>query len=280
MRADGFHKMNMQAHWHKGLLFYTFPHLEAQGLPRHAFSGRLGGVSEGGCASLNLAYKHPQDQPEGVRENLRRFAQAVGFDEKQLVLTRQTHTINIHEATPPDAGRGITRPVGYNDIDALITAAPQLPLMTYHADCVPLFFYAPRQQMIGLAHAGWRGTAHGMARAMVNALAQRGCPPAELLAGIGPAAGPCCYQVGTEVAQHFTALCDEAGPVIWADATAEGKFKLDLWRANRAILLQAGLRAENIVIGGLCTVCNPELFFSHRRQGDDRGTMAAVMMLE
>ncbi|MCL2496052.1 MAG: peptidoglycan editing factor PgeF [Clostridiales bacterium] len=280
MRATDLHPVNMRAHWHEGLLFYTFPHLEAPGMLRHAFSGRLGGVSEGCCASLNLAFKHTLDKREHVEENLRRFALAVGFDEKRLVLTRQTHTVNIHEANPEDAGLGITRPVTYSDIDALITAAPQLPLLTYHADCAPLFLYAPRRHMIGLAHAGWRGTAKGMARAITQALAQRGCPPAELLAGIGPSAGPCCYQVGAEVARHFAALSDEAGPVIRIDEAAADKYKLDLWRANRAILLEAGLRAENIVIGGLCTVCAAEIFFSHRRQGEARGTMAAMMMLD
>lgn len=270
----------MRANQQGGLLFYTFPHLDAvQGGLRHAFSSRLGGVSEGGRASLNLAFLSPEEQPHSGRENLRRFARAVGFDEQRLVLSQQTHTVNIFEAQETDAGRGTTRPRGYTDIDGLITDVPNLPLMTHHADCAPLFFYSPAPRMIGLAHAGWRGTAGNMAAAMVRRLAQRGCDPAELLAGIGPCAGPCCYQVGAEVAEHFSALYDEAGPVLWPDEAEAGKFFLDLGRANRALLIEAGLRAENIVISGLCTVCQPELFFSHRRQGLDRGTMAATVML-
>jgi YfiH family protein len=272
-------KANMQATWSEGLLFYTFPHLAQQPGLIHAFSSRLGGVSRGCCASLNLAYAHAEDTAAQVSENWRRFGAAVGFDPARAVLTQQTHSVNIREAVEADAGRGLIRPLGYSDIDGLITAQPNLPLITYHADCAPLFFYAPRRRLIGLAHAGWRGTAAGMARAMVQQLAQRGCSPEELLAGVGPAAGPCCYQVGEEVAQHFAGLSDEAGPLLRPDAGAPGKYKLDLWRANRLFLLQAGLKAQNIMISGLCTVCNPQFFFSHRVQGQARGTMAAVMML-
>jgi len=272
-------RVNMQANWQDGLLFYTFPHLQDPPGLIHAFSSRLGGTSEGCCASLNLAYAHAEDTAAHVRENWRRFAMAVGFDPQRPVLTQQTHSVNIREVGAADAGRGIIWPVGYTNVDGLITAEPGLPLVTYHADCVPLFFYAPRQRIIGLAHAGWRGTVAGMARAMVEALTGRGCAPAELLVGIGPSAGPCCYQVGAEVAERFSGLKDAAGPVVCAEEGAEGKYKLDLWRANRAFLLQAGLKAEQIVIGGLCTVCHPERFFSHRVQGAARGSMAALMML-
>ena len=270
----------MRANWYKGLLFYTFPHLLNQPGLIHAFSSRLGGVSQGCCGGLNLAYAHPEDTDANVSENWRRFAAAVGFDPKRLVRTRQTHHVNIREVEEKDAGYGLTRPSGYTDIDGLITGALNLPLITYHADCVPLFFYAPRQRLIGLAHAGWRGTAANMAAAMVKALCQRGSAPAELLAGIGPSAGPCCYQVGPEVAERFAGLEDESGPLLRPDERVLGKYKLDLWRANRAFLLQAGLKPENIIIGGLCTVCHPRLFFSHRAQGGARGTLAAVMMLK
>ena len=261
------------------LLFYTFPHLSKQTGLIHAFSSRLGGVSQGCCASLNLAFTNAEDEPAKVRENWRRLGAAVGFDPQRAVLTRQTHSINIREVGNKDAGRGISRPVGYNDIDGLITGEPQLPLITYHADCAALFFYSPSPRLIGLAHAGWRGTAAGMAAAMVRELNKRGCDPAKLLVGIGPSAGPCCYQVELEVAQCFSGLNDEAGPVLHPEKGQAGKYKLDLWRANRAILLQAGLKKENILTGGLCTICHPHLFFSHRVQGEARGTLAAVMML-
>ena len=269
----------MQAIWKEGLLFYSFPHLREQPGLTHAFSSRLGGVSQGCCTSLNLAFAQPEDDPVNVRENWRRFGAAAGFDYERAVLTQQTHSINIHEAGETDAGRGITRPVEYCNVDALISGVANLPLVTYHADCAPLFFYAPRQRLIGLAHAGWRGTAAGLAAAMAEQFAKRGAAPAELLVGIGPSAGPCCYQVGAEVAELFAGLRDEEGALIKPEERAPDKYKLDLWRANRAFLLQAGLKPENIMIGGLCTICHPKLFFSHRAHGKERGTMAAMIML-
>lgn len=278
MISGAVEQANMQAHWQGGLLFYSFPHFDVQKGLAAVFSSRLGGVSEGGCATLNLAFLNPQQPPEPGRENLRRFARAVGFDENRLVITQQTHTVNIFEAAASDAGRGITRPRGYTDIDGLFTQAENLPLLTFHADCVPLFFYAPIRRMVGVAHAGWRGTIQNIAGVMVAALVERGCAAQEIRAAIGPSAGPCCYQIGPEVARLFAPLADEQGPLYIPDK-APGKFLLDLWRANRALLLAAGLLPENITIGGLCTVCHPEIFYSHRVQGNNRGTMAAMIML-
>lgn len=270
----------MQACLKDGLLFYTFPHLAAhQGLV-HAFSSRLGGVSSGPLHSLSLAYANPYDQKEQVRENLRRFGQAVGFDPTRLVVSKQTHSTNIFRAYPADAGRGISRPRGYDEIDGLITDTPNLPLMTHHADCTPLFFYAPRRRLCGVAHAGWRGTAANMAGAMVAALQAAGADPAEILAGIGPAAGPCHYQVGAEVIAQFAGLADEQGLLYRPDPQTPGKYLLDLWRANRLRLIQAGVPQAQIVIGGLCTICHPDIFYSHRVQGQVRGSLAAVIMLK
>lgn len=277
---DNLPPTTMQARRQAGLLFYTFPQLSAQPGLAHGFSTRLGGVSEGCCATLNLAFINPQDRTAHVAENLRRFAEAVGFDAQRLVLTQQTHSVNIHRATAADAGRGVSRPLGYQQIDGLITDEPNLPLMTYHADCTPLFFYAPQRRLIGLAHAGWRGTAHGMARAMVAQLTAAGATAAELIVGIGPAAGPCHYQVGPEVVEYFQDQADEQGPFYHHDPAMPDKYLLDLWRANRYQLMQSGVPAAQITISGLCTICRPDIFFSHRVQGSKRGTLAAVMMLQ
>lgn len=278
--ANPIPQANMQARQDEaGLLFYTFPHFSAADGLVHAFSSRLGGLSTGCCASLNLAFAHPEDSHANVAENLRRFGAAVGFQPQHLVLTQQTHSINIHRATAQDAGRGITRPIGYTQIDGLITNEPGLPLLTYHADCTPLFFYAPQSRFCGVAHAGWRGTAQGMARAMVEALTAAGCRAEELLVGIGPAAGPCHYQVGEEVVAHFAGQADESGPLYLPDPQTPGRYLLDLWRANRLQLLQSGVPASQIIIGGLCTICHPDIFYSHRVQGRARGSLAAVIML-
>ena len=270
----------MQARHVKGLLFYTFPHLSAVGGLTHAFSSRLGGVSEGCVATLNLGLTNPEDQAANVQENLRRFGKVVGFDPTKIVLTKQTHSVNIYRAQAADAGRGISQPLEYDNIDGLITDVPGLPLMTYHADCTPLFFSAPQSRLCGVAHAGWRGTAANMAGRMVEALTAAGASPDELLVGIGPAAGPCHYQVGAEVVRHFANLTDEQGPLYRPDPAAKDKYLLDLWRANRQSLVAAGVPAAQIVIGGLCTICHSDIFFSHRVQGTARGTLAAVIMLQ
>lgn len=265
---------------HQGLRYYRFPawaEFAKHGLV-HGFSGRSGGVSEGYYATLNLAFRS-NDRRENVLENYRRLAAALELPLERLVFSEQQHHTNIRHCTMADGGKGIFRERDYADIDGLITAERGLPLLTFYADCTPLFFYAPKQQVIGLAHAGWRGTALKMAAAMVQAFAAYGVAPAELFAAIGPAAGPCCYQVGAEVAGEFAAWADEAGPVLRADPQEDGKYFLDLWRANRLAMLQAGIPPGQISVGGICTVCHADEFFSHRATAGKRGCMAAAMML-
>ncbi|MDO4581682.1 MAG: peptidoglycan editing factor PgeF [Bacillota bacterium] len=272
-------KANLSA---DGVLYYSFPALDAYAAAglRHGFSTRLGGVSGGARAALNLGVNNGDDQPT-VRENYRRFGAALGVDMDGSVLSLQTHGAAIRRVTAADRGKGLLRPRDYTAIDGLITDALHTPLVTHHADCAPLFFYAPpaaRPAVIAVAHAGWRGTVARIGAAMVREFAAYGVPPEQIVAAIGPSAGPCCYQVGREVAEQFAAVRDEAGGMCAADGT--GRFLLDLWRANRQILLEAGLLAEHIIIGGLCTICNPQLFYSHRLQGAERGSMAACICLD
>ncbi|MBR5428903.1 MAG: peptidoglycan editing factor PgeF [Firmicutes bacterium] len=263
-----------------GVVYYTFPLLEAfSDRLVHAFSTRLGGVSEGELAALNLGLSRG-DAPERLRENLRRFGAAVGFDWEKLVISQQTHTVNLRQATSADAGCGAVRQRPWHDVDGLWTAEPGLPLMTHYADCTPLLFYAADRHICAASHAGWRGTAAGMARVTVEQLRQQGCDPRQVYCVIGPSAGPCCYEVDELTASRFAALADEQGPVARPRGDAPGKFLLDLWRANRCQLLTAGLPPENVAVAGLCTICHPDVFYSHRVQGERRGSLAAVLMLK
>ncbi|MCR4963350.1 MAG: peptidoglycan editing factor PgeF [Firmicutes bacterium] len=271
---------NMRAHWQGPLLWYTFPSLDRwENRLLHAYSSRLGGVSQGEAASLNLDLRRG-DKVDHVRENYRRFGEAVGFDPQRLVFTQQTHTANIRVATQEDAGKGIVKERDYRDIDGLITGESRLPIITHHADCSSLFFYDPQASLIGLAHAGWRGTALGIAAAMVRRLESLGAKAERIIAGVGPAGGPCCYEVGEEVIPSFADCRDEQGLVYRPVEQTPGKYWLDIPRANRAILLQAGVPAANITLSGLCTICHDGVFYSHRRQGPTRGAMGAVMMLK
>lgn len=267
-------------HWRGDLLYYTFPLLQQfSDRLTHGFSTRLGGVSGGGMASLNLGISRGDD-PACVAENHARFSAAVGYDWRRTVLSQQTHSTQLRLATAADAGKGLVRSRDYQHVDGLITATQQLPLMTQYADCTPLLFYAPDRHIAATAHAGWRGTAAGMARHTAESLAALGCDLKRLHAVIGPAAGPCCYQVDAATAAHFRALADEAGPVVVPDAAAAGKFLLDLWRANRCQLLAAGLLPQHVAISGLCTICHADIFYSHRVQGEARGALSAVIMLK
>lgn len=267
-------------HEKNGVVYYTFPLLEQfSDRLTHAFSTRLGGVSEGGLASLNLGLSRGDD-PEKLRENLRRFGDAVGFDWRRLVVSQQTHTTNLREAKAADAGCGAVRERPWHDIDGLWTKEKGLPLLTHYADCVPLLFYAADKNICAASHAGWRGTAAGMGRVTLERLQSEGCAAENVYCVIGPSAGPCCYEVDGATASRFAALRDEEGPVAEPREDIPGKYLLDLWRANRCVLLDSGLPPQNIAIAGLCTICHPEVFYSHRVQGNDRGSLAALMMLK
>ncbi len=267
-------------HEKNGVVYYTFPLLEQfSDRLTHAFSTRLGGVSEGGLASLNLGLSRGDD-PEKLRENLRRFGDAVGFDWRRLVVSQQTHTTNLREAEAADAGCGAVRERPWHDIDGLWTKEKGLPLLTHYADCVSLLFYAADKNICAASHAGWRGTAAGMGRVTVERLQSEGCKRENIYCVIGPSAGPCCYEVDGATASRFAALRDEEGPVAEPREDIPGKYLLDLWRANRCVLLDSGLPPQNIAIAGLCTICHPQVFYSHRVQGNARGSLAALMMLK
>ncbi len=262
-----------------GLVYYEFPVFDAFAEKfRAGFSTRLGGVSQGGYAGLNLGVSRGDD-PAAVAENFQRFSRAAGFDPAAAVLSQQTHTLNIRFVTRADQGKGFNRPRDYQDVDGLITDTPDLPLLTNYADCVPLVFYAPDRGLAGNAHAGWRGTVQGMARAMVASLAQLGADPGQLRVAIGPSAGPCCYEVDEATAACFKQLDGPLGTPARPISGKPGKYLADLWLANQAQLLTAGVPESQIGVAGLCTICHHDLFYSHRIQGENRGAMLAVAML-
>ena len=259
------------------LVYYTFPALdEAEGV-RHGFSTRLGGVSEGTFASMNLSFTRGDDGA-AVRENFDRFCAAIGVKADDVVISAQTHTANVRCVTAEDRGRGITRDKEYTDVDGLITNVPGVVLCTQYADCVPLFFVDPVRRVVATSHAGWRGTAAGIAAVTVRSMAaEYGCDPADILAGIGPSIGRCCFEVDTPVYEAFTqaqvfdnTCCTDNGG---------GKYHIDLWEVNRRWLLAAGVLPEHITVTDLCTRCHPDLFWSHRKTGDARGSLAAFIAL-
>ncbi len=260
--------------------YLAFPLLERTGLAAHAFSTRLGGVSEGKFASANFSVTRG-DEPERVAENFRRMAAALGVDPKRFVLSFQTHTTNVRKVTEEDAGKGVTKDRDYRDVDGLITDVPGITLVTFYADCVPLYFLDPVHKAIGLSHSGWRGTVMRMGQATLQAMEREyGTDPADVLCCIGPSICQDCFEVGPEVIEEFCGTFDEK---YWPElyyGKENGKYQLDLWRANEIILFEAGVKKENFQTTGICTRCNPDHLFSHRYHGKERGNLAAFLCLK
>lgn len=261
----------------EGVVYYTFPAFDDVPFVRHGFSTRLGGVSQGVCASMNLSFTRGDD-PQCVRENFDRFCTAVGLDSRNAVISAQEHHTVVYNATAADRGRGVLRERGYTDIDGLLTDEPDVVLFTQYADCVPLFFVDPVKRIVGTAHAGWRGTAAKMGAVMIDRMvSDYGCRRADVLAAVGPSIGPCCFEVDEPVRTAFAEAIDFA-----ADCTREvgnGKSYIDLWEINRRTLIEAGVKVEHITVTDLCTRCHPDVFWSHRATGGRRGSLAGCIAI-
>lgn len=258
------------------LEYLTFPLLEKTEAVRHLFSTRIGGVSEGEYASMNFSIARG-DREEAVLENYKRIAGILGCDINDMVASHQTHTTNIRRVTGADRGKGISRERDYENVDGLMTDEPGIVLVTYYADCVPLYFVDPVHRAIGLAHSGWRGTAERMGECMVRAMQDAfGSRPEELYAAIGPSICRDCYEVSEDVALRFA----DMGEAVVLPGKAPGKYQLDLWLANERILEQAGIPGKQIAVTDLCTCHNSEFLFSHRASGGKRGNLGAFLMLK
>lgn len=270
---------HIKVNQYKQIEYLTFPLLEQAGMVRHLFSTRVGGVSEGIYASMNLSYARG-DKKEAVDENFRRIAEIFQTTPDHIVCSKQTHTTNIRRVTMQDMGKGVTRPFDYDEIDGLVTDEPGIVLCTSYADCVPLYFVDPENQAIGLAHSGWRGTVNRMGAVMVRTMQEIfGSKPQELLAAIGPSICQECYEIGEEVAENFRESFLGEWQYLLKDGKEAGKYQLDLWEANRRILLNAGVLPEHLAVTDVCTCCNKEVLFSHRASNGKRGNLAAFLEL-
>lgn len=278
VRKNG--KKSMEVVERMGVPFLVFPNLKAENIVVHGFSTRLGGVSEGIFSSMNLSFTRG-DEEEHVWENYARIGKAIGFGCENMVLSAQTHTTNIRVVTEEDRGKGFVRPRDYTDVDGMVTNIPGMVLTTFYADCVPLFLVDPVHKAIGLSHSGWRGTVGKIGKHTVEVMEKEyGTRPEELVVAIGPSICKDCYEVGEDVIDAFRKVFDEE---IWEELfyrKLNGKYQLDLWRANELIFEEAGLQPEQIVTTDLCTCCNPGLLFSHRASKGRRGNLGAFLMLK
>ena len=235
----------------------------------HAFTTRLGGVSaEAHLASLNLG-NNRGDDPANVIENFRRIFEAAGLPE-DFVSARQIHSKTVL----------FTRETldGQPELDGFCTDARGLTLCVKVADCIPILLCDKDAGVIAALHAGWRGTAAGIAAEGVRKMVEVGAKPENVVAAIGAGIGSCCFEVKEDFVAEFTAL---AGKETARDfiSSREGRFYADLKGANVKVLANAGVKREHIDVCPLCTCCDPDLFFSHRASGGKRGTMAALIAL-
>lgn len=263
------------------LEYLTFPALTQTGMVEHLFTTRLGGVSEGIFATMNLSDSRG-DSGEAVAENYRRIAAVLGCQVEAMVLSQQTHTTNIRVVTRADAGKGVVRERDYDQVDGLVTQEPGIALVTFYADCVPLFFVDPVHRAIGLSHSGWRGTVGRMAAETVRKMKEMfGTDPADVTAAIGPSICQDCYEVSEDVIELFR----EAFPERTIQEKlfcqkANGKYQLNLWEANRQVMVETGIPKDWITVTDVCTCCNPEYLFSHRASNGKRGNLAAFLMIK
>lgn len=243
----------------------------------HAVTTRLGGVSQPPHDTLNMSWARPDD-PLAVRENRRRVYAALEIDPARVVQAGQIHSNSVLVVEEMHAGRGaLERASVLPPHDALITRQPDLYLLACFADCTPLFFVDPVQRAVGVAHAGWQGTVKQIGAATVEAMrAAFRTNPADLRVGIGPSAGPCCYNVWPHVADHIRTVFSDQPDVL---QTRGDHTFFDLWAANRATLIASGVLPEHIEISRICTIDHADRFFSHRASGGNTGRFAALIGL-
>lgn len=269
----------MIQHQYKEVEYLTFQQLSTLKGFKHLFSTRLGGVSKGDCATLNLSFTRGDDR-EAVVENFRRVGEILGIDNHQFVLSDQTHTDNIHVVKKEDGGNGLTKPLPYRDVDGFVTNIPGLALSTFYADCVPIYLVDPVKKVIGLCHSGWKGTVLEIGLKTIKKMqTEFGSDPKDIYAAIAPSICMDCYEVSEDVIEEIKKTYDEDACKKLFYKKENGKYQLDLWTACKLTLQKAGVLENHIEVTDICTCCNKDYLFSHRASKGKRGNLGAFLMI-
>jgi polyphenol oxidase len=256
----------------------TFTYLQSEALSRldfltHAFCTRLGGTSPAPFASLNVSVRRG-DRPENVRMNREIITKTFGFAADRLLLAHQVHGDDFYipeKAGDPSPGMTL-------ECDGFITDRPGVALCVKTADCVPVLLVDGGRRIVAAVHAGWRGTALGIAGKAVRLFRERfSSRPEDLWAAIGPSIGPCCYEVDEKVYREFTNYPEDENP--FKTTAKKDRWMLDLILANRRQLEEAGIPAAQISAAELCTSCRQDTFFSHRSEGETTGRQLNFIMI-
>ena len=257
-----------------GVPYLSYPLFENTGIVNHGFSTRLGGVSTGCFSSMNISLTRGDD-PEAVKKNRELIAQAIGVEVADFTYTQQTHTTNVKRVYARERGQS------FPETDGMITDVPGICLVTSYADCVPLYFVDPVKKAIGLSHSGWRGTVGKIGKNTVQLMQENfGSKPEDLLAAVGPSVCMDCYEVSEDVIEQFKEAFEKK---YWEDLfykKENGKYQLNLWKANELIFLESGILPEHMAITNVCTHCNSKILYSHRTMGNNRGNLCAFLALK
>jgi YfiH family protein len=262
-----------------GLSVWFFESLSKAEEICHFVSIRAPGNSGPPYDSLNLSFT-VGDDPKSVLKNRTRLTKALGIPLASLTTAKQIHDGHVKIVSRAMRGRGSTDYEGaIGATDAMVTNVPGICLMILLADCVPILFYDPSKRVVGVAHAGWKGTLGLIARKTVAAFKEHfDCAPEDILAGIGPSIGPCCYEVGQEVITRVEHVFGNRQGYV-GNESAGGKGYLDLWTANQKQLIQAGIPERNIEVARVCTYHHSNLFFSHRYEKGKTGRFGAGIFI-
>lgn len=238
----------------------------------HCFTAKTGGESRGKILGLNLGFR-VGDDAAAVVENYRLVAKDFNFPIERMTAAKQTHSTAITVVTDKNAGCGVSRLSETFEADGLVTNLCNIPVGVFYADCVPILLADTTAKVVAAVHSGWRGTVGKIAEKAIKVMCDKfGASPQNIIAAIGPSIGPCCFETGAEVGAEFDdSLCK---------GLPNGKFKVDLWEANRKILTQCGVLPEHIDIFGLCTVCRNDILYSYRTHKDKTGRMGAFIMIK
>ncbi len=258
--------------------YFAFNLFERQSFINHCMSTRIGGVSENEFFSMNLGFNRG-DEKSNVVKNYELLCDTVGLTMNNIMLPNQVHGIDVITVTKDMVVKNLDKKNFYEyDVgmcDGLITKEKNIPLATFTADCVPIFFIDTVKKIIGIAHAGWRGTVNNICQVMVNEFINEfDSNPKDIMAGIAPSINQCCFEVDEDVAYEFI------NKISWVKKfieKKEKKYHINLQLINKENLLKAGILEKNIEVSPYCTVCNSELFFSHRVMGTQRGSQVSFI---
>ena len=243
---------------------------------KHAFSTRLGGVSEGIYSSLNLGWRRG-DIEDNVKENYRRLGKIFDVSENDFVCAAQVHKTNVIIATEKDKHKAGLEAMC--EADGFVTDIKGLPLMVFVADCVPVLMCDYENKVIAAVHCGWRSSVADILKVAVEKMVLIGAQRDNICVAIGPAIGKDHFETGPEVPEAIDKyLCGEVKDIY--KSIGNGKYLVDLRGANRKRLLQLGIKEENIDVSDECTMCKPDKYWSHRFTKGQRGSQCAAIIID